>query len=118
VEVQSELDLAREVVLGDGVHVIGRCGGRQRGQGLAALFDEALVPLRAVVAEPVVVLGAADVRRERRFELGEGVDPRICDLVDLRGCAGFVSHGSEPRDETRCRQTGLRVSSPPPARAQ
>ena len=107
VQLEVELDLAGEVLLGDGVDVVGR---RRRPRARRASC--APRPRRGVPDPPASSRRSGRCTRSGRCrsrawgEFGEGVDPCVGDRVDRRGRACCICHAIEPRQPPATQPNG------------
>ena len=88
---EHEVELGREVGLRDRIDVVDRFELCKRRHGVPRRRGNRVVASGRLVAMPVVLFGAADVRADLGNQLDEGVDPCIGDVVDrgrgaLRSC--------------------------------
>ncbi len=116
-ELELEPQLSREIELGHLVDPVDRRRGLERLERRAGRGRELLGPRRRVVTEAVVVLGTADVGRERRRQAGERVDPRVRDLIDGRDGARGIGHAPEPSARPRSSRLRDRSGHPEAQRA-
>ena len=98
VELEFQLERSGEILLGHGVDRVRHLGNGQIGEGATSGIGAGRDARGRIVREAMVVLEAADVRRDDRIEVRDRVDPRLRDRVDRRGGAFRRCHAPSLED--------------------